>query len=234
MNIEVIASGSKGNAYLVDDGQTTILIEAGLRLSQLRHKTGAKVLALEGCICSHSHADHSRGIKDLMGMGIDCYMSAEAADSLAISHHHRCHIVTPLTYFTIGTWRGIIPIETKHDAPGTLGFVLITTRGEKLVYLTDTPYSHYRFKGLSHLMIECNYTQEILAWNAQSGDITKAYKLRVMSNHMSLETVKAFLEAHDLDQLRGIWLLHLSDSNADAERFKREVEELTGVPVTVA
>ena len=51
---------------------------------------------------------------------------------------------------------------------------------------------------------------------------------------MSLETCKKFLAAQDLSAVKAIHLLHLSDGNADAELFKREVQALTGKPVYVA
>ena len=57
---------------------------------------------------------------------------------------------------------------------------------------------------------------------------------RVMKSHMSIETAKEFLRVNDLSQVREIWLIHLSDGNSDAERFKREVAELTGKMVFVA
>lgn len=51
---------------------------------------------------------------------------------------------------------------------------------------------------------------------------------------MSLETAKEFLRANDLSRVQEIWLLHLSDDNSDAERFKREIQGLTDKPVYVA
>jgi ribonuclease BN (tRNA processing enzyme) len=51
---------------------------------------------------------------------------------------------------------------------------------------------------------------------------------------MSLETCKEFLQANDLSQVKDIALIHLSDSNSDAERFKREDEGLTGKPTYIA
>lgn len=39
MKIKPVASSSKGNAYLVSDGTTTILLECGLPLKELKHKT---------------------------------------------------------------------------------------------------------------------------------------------------------------------------------------------------
>lgn len=46
--------------------------------------------------------------------------------------------------------------------------------------------------------------------------------------------MKDFLKANDLRHVQEIWLLHLSDGNSDADRFKREIQELTGKPVYIA
>ncbi|EDO0821657.1 MBL fold metallo-hydrolase, partial [Listeria monocytogenes] len=56
---------------------------------------------------------------------------------------------------------------------------------------------------------------------------------RVLQSHFSLENVKDFLKANDLSQLREIHLLHISEKNGDKERFKKEIQAMTGVPVYV-
>jgi len=56
----------------------------------------------------------------------------------------------------------------------------------------------------------------------------------MLKNHMSLSTCKDFLLANDLKQCREIHLLHLSQANSDEKLFKKEIEELIGVPVYVA
>ena len=60
-----------------------------------------------------------------------------------------------------------------------------------------------------------------------------ALKKRILKSHFSLENVKEFLKANDLSRVQEIWLLHLSDGNSDAERFKREIQELTGKMVFI-
>ena len=52
-------------------------------------------------------------------------------------------------------------------------------------------------------------------------------------NHMSLETLLDFLRANDLSHVKEIRLLHLSNRNADADKIKREVSALAGVPVII-
>ena len=159
-------------------------------------------------------------------------MSKGTADQLGISGHHRVNIVKAEKWFRIGSW-AIYPFETIHDAAEPLGFLCVSGY-EKLLYATDTAYIKPRFDGLTHLMVECNYSLEILRESVRAGDIPPAHKNRVMKSHMSLETLKGFLEANDLSKVQEIWLLHLSNGNSDEDGFKRSVEGWTGKIVKVA
>ncbi len=167
-----------------------------------------------------------------MKAGIDFYMSAGTAEALGISGH-RINIIKAKQQFRIGTWT-ILPFETQHDAAEPLGFLLANQDREKCLYLSDTMYCKYRFHGLTHVAIECNYSLDILRLNVEAGLVEPALKNRILKSHFSLENVKEFLKANDLSRVEGIWLLHLSDNNSDAEHFKREIQELTGKPVYVA
>ncbi|EGT1437249.1 MBL fold metallo-hydrolase, partial [Listeria monocytogenes] len=82
-------------------------------------------------------------------------------------------------------------------------------------------------------MIECNYSADILEENVINKVIHQVQKKRVLQSHFSLENVKEFLNANDLSQLREIHLLHISERNGDPERFKKEIQAMTGVPVYV-
>lgn len=103
-----------------------------------------------------------------------------------------------------------------------------------MLYATDTYYIRYKFSDLTHIMVECNYSMDILRSNVETGLIDKALKNRILKSHFNLEHVKEFLKANDLSKVQEIWLIHLSDSNSDAERFKQEIQELTGKVVFVA
>ena len=75
---------------------------------------------------------------------------------------------------------------------------------------------------------------DILKTKVKAGLMEPAIKRRILKSHFSLKNVKDFLQANDLSKVREIWLLHMSNENSDAERFKREVQELTGKMVFVA
>jgi phosphoribosyl 1,2-cyclic phosphodiesterase len=176
--------------------------------------------------------DHSKAVKEIMRAGIDCYMSQGTAEALGL-FGHRINIIKAKQQFRIGTWT-ILPFETQHDAAEPLGFLLANQDGDKLLYATDTYYIRYRFQGLTHIAVECNYSLDILRTNVANGSVEPALKSRILKSHFSLENVKKFLQANDLSRVQEIRLLHLSDGNSDAERFKREVMELTGKPTYIA
>jgi phosphoribosyl 1,2-cyclic phosphodiesterase len=146
---------------------------------------------------------------------------------------HRTNIIKSKQQFRLGTW-AILPFDTQHDAAEPLGFLLANQSGDKLLYATDTYYIRYRFQGLTHIMVECNYSMDILRANIEAGLVPVELKNRIIQSHFSLENVKKFLQANDLSKVQEIWLLHLSDGNSDAEMFKREIQELTGKMVFVA
>ena len=232
IKITPYASGSQGNCYRITDGRTPLLLECGISYKDIQKGCGFRLSEIKACLISHEHQDHCKAVKDLMKAGIDCYMSQGTTEALEISGH-RANIIKAKQQFRIGTWT-ILPFETQHDAADPLGFLLANQDGEKLLYATDTYFIRYRFQGLTHIMIEANYSLDILKRNVEAGAVPKELKTRILKSHFSLENVKKFLLANDLSKVEAIFLLHLSDNNSDCERFKREVMELTGKPTYIA
>lgn len=230
MEIQVLASGSQGNCYRVSDGRTPLLLECGIRFKDIQQGLDFRLSEIVGCLISHEHQDHARAVADVMRAGVDCYLSRGTAEALAISGH-RMRIIKAQQQLRIGTWN-ILPFDTVHDAAEPLGF-LLASGDEKLLFATDTAYMRYRFRGLTHIMIEANYQSDILSGNVKSGLVPATVRDRVRRSHFEFSHLKDFFRANDLSRVKEIWLLHLSDGNSDAERFKREIQELTGKMVFV-
>jgi phosphoribosyl 1,2-cyclic phosphodiesterase len=178
-----------------------------------------------------SHQDHCKAAKDVIAAGVDVYCSSGVADFLGLAGH-RLHRVSAKHQFSIGPWT-IVPFDVRHDASEPLG-CLIANGDEKLLFATDTFYLKYTFRGLTRIMLECNYAHDTLEENISAGYVDEARKSRLVRSHMSLDQCKATLAANDLSRVREIHLIHLSFQNADAERFKREIQRLTGKRVIVA
>lgn len=233
IEIKCLASGSGGNCYHITDGQTSLLLECGIPYKEIQRGLNYQVVNLAGCLVTHEHKDHCRCINEIAyKAGVDCYLSKGTQYEIGIDGH-RIKAVKAREQFKIGSWT-ILPFETQHDAAEPLGFLLANTAGDKLLYATDTYYVRYKFTGLSHILIECNYALDILQANVEAGLVPVVLKNRLLQSHFSMANVKEFLKANDLSRLQEIWLLHLSDGNSDAVRFKREIRELTGKMVFVA
>lgn len=231
MDIQVFGSGSKGNCYRIG-GSPPLLIEAGLSFKTIQQKLNFQVSSLGGVLITHEHGDHAKSVKDFMKAGIDCYMTAGTAEALGISGH-RIKIIQAKKQFQIGT-RTILPFDTQHDSAEPVGFLLADLAGDKLLYATDTYYIKYKFKGLTSLMIECNYSYKLLNYNVDSGVLDSGMRNRLIQSHMSLEQCKEFLKANDLSEIKEIYLIHLSDGNSNEDQFKREIQQLTGKPTYIA
>ncbi|KIO60203.1 hypothetical protein B4065_0129 [Caldibacillus thermoamylovorans] len=231
IEIKTLATGSKGNCYYVTDGYSPILLECGIRFRDVQKRLNFKTSNLVGCLVTHEHKDHCGGLNDVLKAGINCYMSPGTATAIGINHH-RIKKVAVKKQFTLGTWT-ILPFDVQHDVSEPFGFLLQNQSGEKLLFITDTYYVKYKFPSITHIMVECNYSREILVQNIVNGRVPKVMKKRLERSHFSLENVKEFLKANDLSKVQEIWLLHLSDNNSNEEQFKREIQELTSKLVFV-
>jgi phosphoribosyl 1,2-cyclic phosphodiesterase len=228
-----LASGSRGNCYHITDGSTPLLLECGISIKQIRRGLGFGLKNVAACLVSHEHQDHAKAVADVLRAGVEVCTSPGTTKALGLEHH-RLRPVRAKETFKVGTWT-VRAFETQHDAQEPLGFLLHTrASNERLLYATDTYYIRYKFPGLTHIMVECNYAADILEANVKRGSVPEVLKKRLLASHFSLNNVKEFLKANDLSKVQEIWLLHMSDGNSNANRFKREIQELTGKPVYVA
>ncbi len=114
IDIYPIASSSAGNAYRVTDGQTMLLLEAGLSYKEIQRSLSFRVTQLSACLITHEHGDHSRSAKELMRAGVKVFTSSGTADAVGLSGH-RLQIVKPGERVQVGSWT-ILPFGVEHDA----------------------------------------------------------------------------------------------------------------------
>jgi len=231
LEFKSFASGSAGNMYTVSDGTTKIMIEAGITIKRIKQALDFKVSDVSAVLLSHSHGDHSKSIKDMVKLGVDCYMPLATAEELNIDSR-RIKPIKAGKSISIGSLK-VYPFEAQHDVE-CYGYLILNESGERLLFLTDSYYCKYTFKGLTHIAVEANYSKSILDKNIDEGITPRIMRKRLIKSHFSLENVLEFLKANDLSKVQEIHLLHLSDSNSDEALFKQEVKKLTGKPVYIA
>ena len=228
IEITTIASGSSGNCYRITDGTSVLMLECGIRFREIRQAFDFQLANVAGCLLTHEHGDHSKAVLELLKSGVDCYMSSGTAQALQLSRH-RLHTVPALEQFRMGTFT-VLPFPVQHDAPEPFGFLIQSDAGDKLLFITDSFYCKYRFKGLTHIMIEANYQKSILDENIASGLVPASIRNRIIKSHFEIENVKAFLAACDLSKCREIHLIHISGTNGNPGGFVDEIQAMTGLP----
>jgi phosphoribosyl 1,2-cyclic phosphodiesterase len=147
--------------------------------------------------------------------------------------HHRTHILNHGVRYKVGSFF-ILPFDVRHDCAQPFGFVIQHPDCGNVLFATDSYYMPFKIASLSNIIAEVNYDIDILNDNVLNGRIPQVVRKRVLESHMELGTFKEFLSVNDLSKVNNIVLIHLSDGNSHARKFKQEIEDLTGKSVTVA
>lgn len=219
MIFKSLASSSHGNAYIVSDNQTKILLECGVSHKQLQKLTGFTLSDFKACLVSHEHKDHANCVEDLLARGMAVYMSYGTAQALEAD---TASLIEHMEQFNVGSL-DIVPFSTFHDAKEPLGF-LIKSRvdGDVLAFATDTVNLRYKFPGLTILAIEANYDKCVLD---RCEKLPEKVRHRITNSHMEIDTLCDYLSTLDLSECREIHLLHLSDATSREAEFIAKVEK---------
>lgn len=233
MKLKVISTGSKGNAYLLENEEEALLIECGVKISEIKQALDFDYSKVVGCIVTHRHGDHAKSINEVMKLGFETYALNDVFKNTGFSLVSKMgNEIIPKQSFQVGNFK-ILPFDVKHDVP-CLGFLIEHKDCGKTLFLTDTYYCKYTFPELNNIIIEANYSKEIIDRKFGPDSDKEFLRNRILKSHFSLENCKGMLAANDLRQVNNIVLIHLSDSNSDEKQFVREVSELTNKNVTAA
>lgn len=228
MRFESLASSSSGNAYIVSDNDTRILLECGVSLKKLQKLSGFSLSEFQACLVTHDHKDHANSVKELIERGMEVFMSQGTAEALETE---AATLIEAMEQFNVGSL-DVVPFTTFHDAKEPLGF-LIKSRvdGDVLAFATDTVNLRYKFPGLNILAIEANYDKNILE---RCERIPEKVRYRITNSHMEIDTLCDYLHSLDLSQCREIHLLHLSDATSHEGHFINKVARAVpaGIKVT--
>lgn len=235
MTFTSLASSSAGNAYLVSDGSSRLLLECGISYKRLRKLLGFTVSGLAGCLVSHEHKDHARCWLELVKDGVPVYVTEGTADALEAEgvqtfvreddRGRRRYKVA-----VVGTF-AVLPFATFHDAVEPVGFLVQSlVDGERLLFATDTAALAYQVGGLDLIAIESNYEEALLA---RAVHLPEKVIVRIRNTHMEVERVCAYLRTLDLSRCREVYLLHMSDACANEGRMVDRVGQVVpGIQVT--
>ncbi|HAH37509.1 MAG TPA: MBL fold metallo-hydrolase [Algoriphagus sp.] len=228
MKLIVLGSSSAGNCYILQDNQgNSLILEAGVRIKEIKKALDFDISGIQGCLISHRHGDHIKYAKDLMDAGIDIY----TGDDNDLSGH-RFNPIKEKEQKQIGPFK-VRSFALIHDVQ-TFGYLIEHEEMGKTCFVTDTDECNYTFPELNNIILEANYCEDIMTKRFLEGSLNAVVRARTMKSHMSLQSSLEFLSANDLSQVNNIVLIHLSSGNADPENFLKRTLDATGKTVTIA
>lgn len=230
MQLKVVNTGSKGNAYILETKDEALLIECGVRFSDLKAALNFNFKKVRCCILTHEHQDHAKSIKELMAAGIDVFSTEGTHEALGTTMHHRACMLHHHKSFTVGNFK-IMGFDVLHDAADPSGFLIYHPECGNVLFITDLIFCGYTFPNLNNIIIEANYDEAIAKQKLNDMEFLRN---RIIKSHMSLKTCVKTLKANDLSNVNNIVLIHLSDGNSNENLFLDTVTKATGKTVTVA
>jgi phosphoribosyl 1,2-cyclic phosphodiesterase len=219
VRFQPLASGSKGNATLVELAGQRLLVDAGISaralVERLEH-VGVAPAALDAIVLTHEHEDHARGARHLsVKHRVPVICSAETLDALGWSPAAlaRWEPLVAGHVLDLGAVR-LEPFPVPHDASAPVGFVL-HGEGLRLGIATDLGHATTlvveRLRACHVIMIETNHDERLL----RDGPYPWSVKQRVSGRLGHLSNVEAadLLRVVARDDCRAVVLAHLSEHN---------------------
>lgn len=224
MRLYSIASGSSGNCIYVGDGDTHILIDAGISCKKIESALKENTLAacdIQGIFVTHEHSDHICGLGVLSRRyHIPIYATYETLEQIK-----RCKTLGEIDeslfkpiFANLDMQIGdlmIHPFSIPHDAANPVAYRVTSRDNKSVAVATDIGYFNdyiiENLTGLDAILIEANHDVHML----ETGSYPYILKQRILGNHghLSNENSGKLLNRILNDKLKYILLGHLSKEN---------------------
>ena len=222
----VLGSGSSGNSYIISYNGTSILLDAGFSLKQIKERVAEAQLdfsSIQALFITHLHPDHARGAG----------VFARQTQLPVYVDHHIGDNLTPFASLRIPPqcirhFKGgedvvigdfvVSSFSTSHDSPHSVGF-LISVKGRKFLLLTDTGMIYPMMNALANqsdvLFLEANYDISML----ENGPYPYPLRKRIsgVNGHLSNNDAIDFLNEIITDKEQHVYFCHLSKTNNEED-----------------
>jgi len=234
VRVWVLGSGSKGNAVLLECGDSRVLVDAGFPIRDLAERltaVGVAPQSVEGVLITHEHTDHVRGAcAAAKRWGWSLHATEGTARAFPALAGADVATFEPGATVTLGRFElGTVP--TLHDAEEPVA-VVVTSRvsGARagicydLGCITDPVRS--AFRDLDVLVLEANHDEGML----RAGPYPPSVCNRIASRHGHLSNRAAAAMARDAAtaHLNHVILAHLSEACNDGRVAASTVSEGLG------
>ena len=235
MRYAALASGSKGNCHALSDGGRTLLIDAGISLTQVRARLSACGMdagAVGAVALTHEHSDHRAAVGVLVRNTDWAFLATretKAAVESAVGQTIPAHRWIELQAGHACDWDGwrILPFSLPHDAVDPVAF-RVEVGGCAAAVVTDLGHGTALVadycSGLDLLALEANHDVDML----RTGAYPDVLKARILSRvgHLSNAAMAELLAQVLSPRLHTLVLAHLSEQNNHPDLARLAAEEV--------
>ena len=241
MRFASLGSGSRGNATLVEAGNTLLLVDCGFSKKEVEARLarlGETATQIDAILVTHEHGDHCSGVAPLARhYNIPVYLSHGTAYFERLNGNFRQVLINAGDKFRIGDVE-VSAVPVPHDAREPVQFCF-RYANQQLGLLTDlgsiTPHVIDSFGYCTGLLLEFNHDFDLL----MQGPYPTSLKHRVASDFGHLNNVQSveFIRQANMSRLQALAVGHLSPQNNTPEHVCRaldSVAEYHSANVTIA
>jgi len=234
MRFASLGSGSRGNALVVEQERTRLMLDCGYPVRETERRLARLDLApgdLAGILITHEHSDHIAGAyKFARKYGLPIWMTHGTQTGFAgdASELPRVNLIDSHSPFSVGALQ-LSPFPVPHDAREPVHFVF-SDGARRLGVLTDagssTSHIEAMLSGCDALVLECNHDLDMLI----NGRYPPALKARVAGRygHLDNQSSAALLASLDRSRLQHLVAAHLSQHNNTWELACQALAQVMG------
>ena len=158
-----------------------------------------------------------------MNAQIAVYSCQEEADKF-----QDVKVLKPKVQYKIGGFV-VMALPVQHNCDN-YSYLITHEEFGSLVLCTDAISFPYKIKGLNHLMIEANNSEDLMIDNLCRNEQIRSHGEFHMEINKTIEAIKRNINP----ELKTLMLVHLSDGQSDERMFKQMVFDEVGVMPVIA
>jgi len=217
MKVWVLGSGSRGNATVIDNGSTRILVDAGFSSRELKHRfavAGIHPESVEAVIVTHEHGDHASGAaiaarrwKWTMHATSGTIRGLPEIDAVDVREFEAGATLT------VGSM-SVLTVPTSHDATDPVAVVATdVASGTRAAVVLDlgrlTPHLRDAIRDVELLVLESNYDDQLLVQGPYPISVQR--RIASVTGHLSNRQAAAVARACAHSEMQHLVLAHVSE-----------------------